>query len=147
MTSLAGRMLATIRRRALCRDGARVVVAVSGGSDSVALALLMAELSAAGVVHLAGLAHLNHGLRGADSDRDAEFCARVAEDCGVPLDVELCDVAEVASGRGRSLEEAAREVRSRGNRSDAGTAPTVRDAERLVQVEMAHVGAEGTGSG
>ena len=88
MTSLAGRMLATIRRRALCRDGARVVVAVSGGSDSVALTLLMAELSAAGVVHLAGLAHLNHGLRGADSDRDAAFCARLAEDCGVTLDVE-----------------------------------------------------------
>ena len=111
MTSLAGRMLVTIRRRALCRDGARVVVAVSGGSDSVALALLMAELSSTGVVHLAGLAHLNHGLRGADSDRDAGFCARLAEDCGVSLDVERCDVAEVASGRGRSLEEAAREVR------------------------------------
>ena len=53
----------------------------------------MAELSAAGVLHLAGLAHLNHGLRGADSDRDAEFCARLAEDCGLALDVERCDVA------------------------------------------------------
>jgi len=111
MTSLAGRVLATIRRRALCPDGSGVVVAVSGGSDSVALTLLMAELSAAGVVRLAGLAHLNHGLRGASSDRDAEFCARLAQDCGVRLDVELCDVAAIASGRRRSLEEAAREAR------------------------------------
>lgn len=111
MTSLAGQMLATIRRRALCLDGSSVVVAVSGGSDSVALTVLMAELSAAGVVQLAGLAHLNHGLRGADSDRDAEFCARLAADYGVMLDVELCDVAAIAAGRRRSLEEAAREAR------------------------------------
>jgi len=111
MTSLAGRMLATIRRRALCRDGARVIVAVSGGSDSVALALLMAELDAAGVVHLAGLAHLDHGLRGAASERDAEFCARLADACGVSFDLERCDVASIAAGRRRSLEEAARGVR------------------------------------
>ena len=104
-------MLATIRRRALCPDGARVVVAVSGGSDSVALTLLMAELSAAGTLHLAGLAHLNHGLRGAEADDDATFCARLAEDCGLALDVETCDVAAIAAGRGRSLEEAAREAR------------------------------------
>ena len=51
--------------------------------DSVALTLLMAELSAAGVFRLAGLAHLNHGLRGAASDCDAEFCARLAQDRGV----------------------------------------------------------------
>ncbi len=111
MTSLAGRMLATIRRRELCRDGARVIVAVSGGSDSVALALLMAELAAAGVLHLAGLAHLDHGLRGAASDRDAEFCARLADACRLSFDVERCDVAAIAAGRRRSLEEAAREVR------------------------------------
>lgn len=111
MTSLAGRMLATIRRRALCVDGARVVVGVSGGSDSVALALLMTELSAAGVLHLVSLAHLNHGLRGADADCDAEFCTRLAKDCGVPIDVEQGDVAALAAGRRRSLEEAAREVR------------------------------------
>lgn len=87
------------------------MVAVSGGSDSVALALLMAELSAAGVLQLAGLAHLNHGLRGAESDRDAEFCAGLAVDCGVSLDVEHCDVASIATRRRRSLEEAAREAR------------------------------------
>ena len=57
----------------------------------------MAELSAAGVLHLAGLAHLNHGLRGEASDRDAEFCARLADDCGVPFDVERCDVAAIAA--------------------------------------------------
>lgn len=111
MTSLAGRVLATIRRRGLCPEGARVVAAVSGGSDSVGLAHLLAELSAAGALQLVGVAHVNHRLRGADSDRDAEFCARVAADCRVPLDVETCEVAELAARPGRSLEEAAREAR------------------------------------
>jgi tRNA(Ile)-lysidine synthase len=50
-------------------------------------------------------------LRGAESDRDAEFCARLAQDCGVGLDVELCDVAGLAARHRRSLEEAARELR------------------------------------
>ena len=47
----------------------------------------------------------------APSDCDAAFCARLAQDCGVFFDVELCDVAAIASGRRRSLEEAAREAR------------------------------------
>jgi tRNA(Ile)-lysidine synthase len=111
MTSLAGRVLATIRRRSLFPDGAKVVAAVSGGSDSVALAYLLAELSASRHLQLVGVAHVNHRLRGADSDRDAAFCARVASDCGVPLDVEECEVAVVAARPGRSLEEAAREAR------------------------------------
>ena len=54
---------------------------------------------------------MNHGLRGVDADRDAAFCASLAEDCGLTLDVESCDVATIAAGRGRSLEEAAREAR------------------------------------
>lgn len=111
MTPEAASVLATLRRRALCDPSARVAVAVSGGADSVALTLLLAELSAAGHLVLAGLAHLNHGLRGEASDRDQEFCRRLASGCGVPFDVETCEVAALAARPGRSLEEAAREVR------------------------------------
>ena len=111
MTSLAGRVLATIRQRALFADGSRVAAAVSGGADSVALAHLLSELSAAGALRLVGIAHLNHRLRGEASDADAAFCARMAADCGVPFDTEAADVAALAARPGRSLEEAARELR------------------------------------
>ena len=73
----------------------------------------MAELSAAGVGPCSRAWPIwNHGSRGAASDRDAEFCAASGlRDCGVSLDVEICDVAAIASGRRRSLEEAGREAR------------------------------------
>ena len=111
MTSLAGRFLATLRRRALCRPGARVVAAVSGGADSVAMALLLAELASAGHVVLAAIAHLNHHLRGPLADRDASFTAGLADRLGVPFHVGHADVASLAARPGRSLEEAAREAR------------------------------------
>ena len=53
----------------------RVVAAVSGGSDSVAQALLLRELASRGELVLAAIAHLNHHVRGAaDADADAAFC-------------------------------------------------------------------------
>ena len=111
MTSLAGRILATLRRRELCRPGARVVAAVSGGSDSVAMALLLAELASAGHLDLAGIAHFDHGLRGDLSFRDASFVSAFAAGLGVPFRIGHADVGAIAAGRGRSLEEAAREAR------------------------------------
>lgn len=111
MTSLAGRVLAAIRRDGLIGRGDRVVAAVSGGADSVALAHLLAEAARAGALHFVGIAHLNHLLRGEASDRDEAFCRQVAADCKVPFDVERCDVGAAANLPGRSLEEAAREVR------------------------------------
>lgn len=113
MTSLAGRVLETVRRRQLCAPGTRVVAAVSGGADSVALVHLLAELSACGALELAGIAHLNHRLRGAESDRDARFCARLAADFALPFDVEECEVAVLAARAGRSIEDAARVARYR----------------------------------
>ena len=110
MTSLAGRTLATIRRRALAPPGARVVAAVSGGPDSVALALLLAELSRAGHLVLVGLAHFNHGLRAEAAD-DERFVVQLAGDLGLNPHSGRGGVAEVAARRGRSLEEAAREAR------------------------------------
>jgi tRNA(Ile)-lysidine synthase len=108
MTSLAERVLATIQRRALFPAGARVVAAVSGGPDSVALVHLLAELERAGALSLVALAHLDHRLRGAESDRDAAFCRRLAEVLGLPFETERWAATRRT---GRSLEELAREAR------------------------------------
>ena len=111
MTSLAARVLACIRRRQLFEAGARVVAAVSGGSDSVALAWILRELSEAGALRLTAIAHLDHSLRGAESARDAAFCRDLAAELGVPFDVEAVDVASLAKANGQSIEEAGREAR------------------------------------
>jgi tRNA(Ile)-lysidine synthase len=111
MTSLAARVLASIRRRRLCDPHARIVAAVSGGADSVALVHLLAELSDAGAVALAGLAHLDHRLRGGESDRDREFCAALAANLQVPFSVEQIEVLREAERRGESIEQTARAVR------------------------------------
>jgi tRNA(Ile)-lysidine synthase len=111
MTSLAARVLASIRRRRLCDPHARLAAAVSGGADSVALAHLLAELSNAGALTLVGLAHLDHQLRGEESDRDREFCAALAASLDVPCDLERADVRAEAARRGESIELTARDAR------------------------------------
>jgi tRNA(Ile)-lysidine synthase len=111
LTSLAARVLAGIRRRQLFEPGTRVVAAVSGGSDSVALAWILRELTEAGAVRLIAIAHLDHSLRGAESARDAAFCRDLAAELGLPFDVEAVDVARLAKEHGQSIEEAGREAR------------------------------------
>jgi tRNA(Ile)-lysidine synthase len=111
MTSLAARVLAAIRRRQLVEPGARVVAAVSGGADSVALAWILRELTDAGVLRLVAIAHLDHSLRGAESARDAAFCRDLAVELDVPFDVEAADVAALAKAHAQSIEEAGREAR------------------------------------
>lgn len=87
-------------------DGARVVVAVSGGADSTAL---LASLVAAGFDCLA--AHCNFHLRGAESRRDMEFVQRTAEDLGVDLYIKNFDVPEYCRQTGMSVEMACRRLR------------------------------------
>ncbi len=110
-SSLARRVEHAIARRALWTDADRVAVAISGGADSVALALVLAELERAGRWRLAGLIHVNHGLRGPESDADEAFCRALANRLGLPIDVTRADTrALLAAGR-RSIESAARELR------------------------------------
>ncbi|HET7221297.1 MAG TPA: ATP-binding protein, partial [Vicinamibacterales bacterium] len=85
------RVLGAIRRHALVPPGGRIVVALSGGSDSVALLLLLRELQAAGALAVVAAAHLNHGLRDS-ADRDDRFCRTLAGDLGVPFRADLIDV-------------------------------------------------------
>jgi tRNA(Ile)-lysidine synthase len=99
-----------LRRHRLVRPGERVGVAVSGGADSVALLRALAELAPElGVVLL--VLHLNHRLRGADSEADQSFVAALAAQLSLEAAIESCDVASFATLHHLSLEAAGRRVR------------------------------------
>jgi len=101
----------TLRRRDLIPAGSRVLVATSGGADSVALAAILREL-ARGTRHQFRLvlAHLNHGLR-RTAARDERFVTDLARGWDLPLVTARARVREAARERGVGLEEAARIVR------------------------------------
>jgi tRNA(Ile)-lysidine synthase len=109
---LLDRVRQSIRRHDLARADTRVVVALSGGSDSVALAHLVRALDLVRELRLAGLAHFNHQLRPAASD-DERFCVELAVALAQPLLVDHGDVREIARRERRSLEDAARSARHR----------------------------------
>ncbi len=106
------KMLATIKENELIAVGDTVLVALSGGPDSVALLeglLRLKERLSSSIC----AAHLNHKLRGADSDEDERFVRSLAKKRGVPLVVEARDVQRIHKKRGGSIEAVAREVRYR----------------------------------
>jgi len=107
---LLDRIRGFIRAHDLAGPETRVVVALSGGSDSMALAHLMRELELRGELRFAGCAHLNHTLRSA-ADHDERFSATAAGGLGRPFVSERADVADIARREARSLEDAARSAR------------------------------------
>src|SRR2546422_1031675 len=110
-SQLAGRVAATARARGLLRPGDRVLAAVSGGPDSVALLSVLAALAPSWDLTLQAV-HVNHGLRGAESDEDASFVAGFCDRLGVALAIERVTlVGPAGRRRGRSLQEQAREAR------------------------------------
>ena len=101
-------------RRALEQSGLApaklLVVAVSGGPDSLALLHALHHLREELSLELHG-AHLDHGLRGEASRADAQFVADTLRGLGLPYTLEEADVASFRRRERLSLEEAAREVR------------------------------------
>ena len=87
----------TLRAQCQVRPGERVVVAVSGGADSVALLDLLANLPEYPLALT--VAHLNHRLRGEASDADAVFVQKLAAGYGLPCVVREEDVAALARRR------------------------------------------------
>ena len=108
---LRERVRRTIEQHALIPPGGRVVAAVSGGSDSVAMVHLLRELATGGEFQLIGVAHFNHQLRGVAADEDATFCRELAATLALPIDVESTDVRILARTRRTSVEDAARQAR------------------------------------
>ena len=107
---LLQRVRRTIGAHRMLTPGDAVLVGVSGGPDSVALLHLLRGIASELRLRL-GIIHLNHGLRGADSDSDADFVRSLAGDLNVPLFEKKADVIGFRKTHRLSLEEASRRVR------------------------------------
>lgn len=103
---MKARVESFIAQHHLLESGRLVLVALSGGADSVALLLVLHELG----YPLEAL-HCNFHLRGKESDRDCQFAEDLCRQMGVPLKVKHFQTAEYARHHEQSIEMAARELR------------------------------------
>lgn len=94
----------------MLKPGDKVLVALSGGPDSVALLLALHELSRKLNITLLCL-YLNHRIRPGAAKKESEFCRKLCAKLGVECFVEERDVPAIAKRARKSIEEAARDVR------------------------------------
>jgi tRNA(Ile)-lysidine synthase len=139
---LARSVLRYVRKYELLRAGDRVGAAVSGGADSVGLLRILLELRGElGIV--LSVVHLNHKLRGEESDGDEGFVRELAAAHGLEVVCESRDVKGYAAEKKLSLEAAAREVRyeffreAMGNLDRIATAHTLDDQAETVLMKLA----------
>ena len=103
-------VLSTIREHKMISSGEGVIVAVSGGPDSVCLLEILFQLREILNVCLI-VAHLDHGLRPGEDERETEFVEKLARRLGLAFSHERA--VQLANAHGASLEERAREIRYR----------------------------------
>jgi tRNA(Ile)-lysidine synthase len=108
--NLESKVLDFIQRYSLIPRKELVVVGVSGGADSVCLLHVLAKWRKGLGIKL-HIAHLNHQLRGDESEADAEYVSNLAGSLGIPITIDRQDVAAYRIERNCSIEEAARELR------------------------------------
>lgn len=100
----------TLERYSMLKKGARVLLCVSGGGDSVAM-LSVFNFLKKGLGLKLFIAHLNHALRGRDSDKDEEYVRRLSRRYKVPIVSAREDIKSLARVNRESLEQAARKAR------------------------------------
>ena len=108
--TLEQRVLSFIQEHHLVKNGQNLLVAVSGGQDSVCLLHVLRQLQSKLGIKL-HVAHLDHQLRGKESEGDSRYVAGLAKRLGIPATIQKRDVGAYQKERHLSLEEAAREVR------------------------------------
>jgi len=112
MPGILEKLIRTLEDFQLLSPGDRVVVGVSGGPDSMALLHLLYSLKEKWNLSLV-VAHLNHQLRGKESEEDALFVSEFTRNLGIPCYVEAKDVRSFMKQEKRSLQDAARLLRYR----------------------------------
>ncbi len=100
----------TIRKYGMLASGDRMIVAVSGGADSMALLLCLHKLAPRLKLSLI-VAHLNHHIRGLEADADEDFVRRMCAGLGIPFISETIEVKRQATETRQNLEELARRLR------------------------------------
>lgn len=106
---LLNTLLNTLKTHNMIEKGDRVLVALSGGADSVTLLHMLYDISKNYGFSLAA-AHVNHRLRDT-ADRDMEFCKKLCDKLNIPLEILTCDIRKEAKSSGMSEELYARGVR------------------------------------
>ncbi|SVE31258.1 uncharacterized protein METZ01_LOCUS484112, partial [marine metagenome] len=92
-------------------SGDRILVAVSGGPDSVVMLNILNRLKTRSPNFSLAIAHLNHLARGVDSDSDAEFVLNMGDELKLRTFIERIDVAALSHGSKISFQETARNLR------------------------------------
>ena len=105
---MQNKLLTFARKQDLIRPGDRIVCALSGGADSVALLSVLLELRETLNISVEA-AHFHHNLRGEEADRDAAFCRTLCALLNIPCHFGKADPA--AYGCGDSIELTARDLR------------------------------------
>ena len=110
MKNTEQKVLKFIDRQKLIEPGIKLLIALSGGPDSVFLLHFLKKYVRRLKIEIAAV-HINHQLRGTESDEDEKFCRELCEDNGVEFRSEKIDVKNFAAINKFSVEEAARNLR------------------------------------
>jgi len=109
---LEEKVLGTIKKYNMLSFNDRVLIGVSGGADSVSLLKILLSLQKRYSLSIY-IAHLNHMLRGKESDEDANFVENLAQELNIPYQIQSLDLVNIARKRRLTFEEASREYRYR----------------------------------
>lgn len=108
-TGMKTKVVETINKFNMLKQNDNILVALSGGADSVTLLHLLNSLKE--YSFNIWVCHVNHQIRGQEAQRDEDFVRRLCKNLSIPLFVETINVPELFKKNGKSLEEMARIVR------------------------------------
>ena len=109
---MTDKIFSFIKKYNMISKGDTVICGLSGGADSISLLVVLTEISRKTGFTVKAL-HVNHCLRGSESDGDENFCREVCRKMNIPFTAVSCDVTAFARKNGLSTEESARILRYR----------------------------------
>ncbi|MCM1473881.1 MAG: tRNA lysidine(34) synthetase TilS, partial [Muribaculaceae bacterium] len=107
---MTDKIFSFIKKYDMINKGDTVICGLSGGADSVCLLVVLTEISRK-IGFSVNALHVNHCLRGAESDRDENFCRELCRKLNIPFTAVSCNVKAFAEENGLSTEESARKLR------------------------------------